>query len=152
LDNGGNKDLDLEVEHVVVCDRFADFKEILLPSPVVVIDQETARVPVVVRVVEHFKLDECRLAGLNRRVILVPWSVFLFWNVFYFCQILDRRALIPSEHSTDPGAPARLLFGDAGKFDVVLEADVVLFTLFVHLALLHLLVLLAVLAAVVAQT
>lgn len=134
---------------MVVRDRFADFKEILLSSAIVVIDQETARVPVIVRVVEHFKLDKCCLTCLHCRVILISWSVLLLWNMLNFCQILDRRPLVSSKHSTNPSAPSRLFFGDARKFDVVLEAHVVLFALFVHLACLHLLVFLVVFAAVV---
>lgn len=137
---------------MVVRDRFADFKEILLSSAIVVIDQETARVPVIVRVVKHFKLDKCCLTCLHCRVILISWSVLLLWNMLNFCQILDRRPLVPSEHSTNPGAPSRLFFGDARKFDVVLEAHIVLFALFVHLARLHLLVFLVVLAAVIFKT
>ena len=71
MHDGGNEDLDLEVEHVVLRDGLADLEEILLPPAIVIIDQEAARIPVIVSVIENFELDKGCLACLHSCVVLI---------------------------------------------------------------------------------
>ena len=83
LHDCGNEDLNLEIEHVVLRDGLADLKEILLPPAIVIVNQEAARVPVVICVIENFELDERCLACLHSRVVLILGDSILLRNVLY---------------------------------------------------------------------
>lgn len=123
-----DKDLDLEIEHVVHGHRFANLKEIFLASTIVVINEETARVPIVLSVVKHFELEEGCLACLYARVILVPRYILLLRHVLNVSEVLDRCSPLLSEHARDPSAPVVFL-GNLCKFDIVLEANCILLPL-----------------------
>ena len=99
LHNGRDEDLDLQVEHVVARNRLANLKEIFLATAIVVIDEETAGVPIVLRVVEHLELDESRLACLHSCMVLISLDSFLLWHMLYEGEILDGRSSLGSEHT-----------------------------------------------------
>ena len=128
--------MDFEVEHVVFRHRFADLEEVFLPATFKVINQEAARVPIVLRPVEDFELDVGVLACLDRRGILLPRAVLLLWHMLHICQVLNRAALPRPEHVGQPGAPLLFLFRNFGHLYVVLEADRILLLLPENAALL----------------
>ena len=83
MHDGWNENLNLKIEHMVLCHRLADFKKVLLAPSVVIVDQEAARIPVVFCVIEDFELNEGSLAGLNCCVILILWDSILLWYMFH---------------------------------------------------------------------
>lgn len=99
LDDGWNEDLDLQVEHMVTGHRLANFVKVLLAATVVIVDQETSRVPTILRMIEHFKLDKSCLACLHCGVILVSFDAFLLRDVLNVGQIFDRSSTAPSKHT-----------------------------------------------------
>ena len=84
---------------MVARNRLADFKKVLLPSTLEVVDEETARVPVVLSFVKYLELDEGGLPGLDCRSVLVLQTAFLFRNVLCMCQVFDRRTFILGKHA-----------------------------------------------------
>ena len=117
---------------------FTDLEEILLAATIVIVDEEAARIPVILRTIEHFELDKGCLAGLHCGVILILRTVLLLGDVLDDSQILDRGSTLASKEAREPATPVSLLI-DLGKLDVVLEADSVLLHLFLQLLLLMLL-------------
>ena len=111
LDDGGDKDLNLEVKHVLFGDWFADFKEVFLSTTIVVVYQEAAWVPIIFSIIKHFELDECGLTSLYSSVIFVFQDTFLFGHMFNLSQIFDRSSFFCCKHSWEPCAPV-ILFGD----------------------------------------
>ncbi len=78
---------------MIVWHRFADFKEILLTTSIIIIDKETASVPVIICVIENFELYKGRLTRLDSRVILFPGAGVLLWYMFNLGKIFDRISL-----------------------------------------------------------
>lgn len=83
MHDGRNENLDLQVEHVVLRHRLADFKKVLLAPSIVIVDEEASRIPVVLRVIKYFELDEGCLACLHSCVILVLRDTILLWNMLH---------------------------------------------------------------------
>ena len=125
LHDGRNVNLDLEVEHVVRSHTLGDLEEVLLPPAVEIVDQEAARVPIILRPVKDFELDESGLTGLHRRVVLVLRTIFLLRHVLDVRQILDVDSLFLAEHGGEPRAPV-FLGRDPRQLNIVLEAHHVL--------------------------
>ena len=137
LHDSWNVNLDLEVEHVVRSHTLRDLKEVLLPPAVEIVDQETARVPIILRPIEDFELDESGLASLHRRVVLVLRTIFLLRHVLDVRQILDVNSLFLAEHGGEPRAPV-FLGRDPRQLNIVLEAHHILLP-FLHNSVLLLL-------------
>ena len=66
---------------MIALDRLADLKEVLLTTPIVVINKKATRVPLVFSVVEHLKLDECGLSCLHSCMVDVFWHIDLLGDV-----------------------------------------------------------------------
>ena len=81
LDDSGNVDLNLEVEHVVGSHALGDLEKVFLAPAIKIIDQEATRIPVVFCSVEDLELDEGRLACLHCRVVLAFRTVLLLWHM-----------------------------------------------------------------------
>ena len=125
-DNCWDVDLNLKEEHVVALDGLADLKEVLLPTTVVVIDQEAPRVPLVLRTVEHLVLDEGGLACLHGRTVDILRTACLFGHVLNSCQVFEGwRLRVRTEHPREPGTPV-FLFWHLCKLDVITKPNRVL--------------------------
>lgn len=96
-DEGRDVDLHFQEEHVAARDRFGDLEEIFLPAPIVVVNQEAARVPIIFRIVKHLKLHECRLTSLHARQVCIFRYVFLLGDVLHVRQVPDRAAFLASK-------------------------------------------------------
>ena len=92
-------DLNLKVEHVIARNRLADFKEVFLATTIEVIDKETARIPIVLGLVEYFELDESCLSCLHCRMILILGALLLLGYMLDVGQILDRDSTLGTEHT-----------------------------------------------------
>ena len=62
---------------------FTDLEEILLAATIVIVDEEASRIPVVLRVIKYFELDEGCLACLHSRVVLVLRDTILLRNMLH---------------------------------------------------------------------
>lgn len=102
MDDGWDVDLYLQVEHVIPCHGLADLEEILLSAAIEIINEEAARVPIIVRVIEYLELDEGRLASLYCSAVLVFGTTFLVRYVLNLCQVFDRSALLCTKHPRQP--------------------------------------------------
>lgn len=73
---------------MIALDRFAYLEEVLLAAAVVVIDKETAGVPLILSVVEDLVLDVGGLASLHRRRVDLLGAVRLLRHVLHLGQVL----------------------------------------------------------------
>ena len=74
--------LNFKVEHLVLRNCLAYFKEVLLLTTGIVIYQEAAGIPVILSFIEHLELDESCLASLYCGVIFILRTSLLLWHVF----------------------------------------------------------------------
>ena len=123
--------------------RFTDLEEVLLPTTIVVVDQEAASIPVVLRAIKHLELDEGCLTSLHCCVVLILRTVLLFGDMLNHRQILNGSPILASEKAGEPASPVSLLIY-LGQLDIVLEAHCVLLHLLLKLLLLMLLALMSV--------
>ena len=74
--------LNFKVEHLVLRNSLAYFKEVFLLATSIVIYQKAAGVPVVLRFIEHLELDESCLTSLHCGMIFILRTVLLLRHVF----------------------------------------------------------------------
>ena len=73
-----------KVEHLVFSNCLAYFKKVFLLTTGIVIYQEAAGIPVVLRFIEYLELDESCLASLHCGVIFILWTVLLLWHMLTY--------------------------------------------------------------------
>ena len=116
---------------MVARNGLADLKKSFLSSTFEVVNEKTARIPIVFSVVKNFELDKSGLPSLDCGVVLILWAVILFRYMLNMCQVFDCRASLRTEHAWYPRGPI-LLLSDSRKFDVVFKTYLVLFPLLFH--------------------
>ncbi len=89
LNNCRDVNLNLQEEHVVTLDRLANLEEVFLAATVVVIDQETSWIPIVLCPIEDLELDEGNLTCLHGRCVLILTAVLLLRDMLNSGQILQ---------------------------------------------------------------
>lgn len=120
--NRRNVDLNLQEEHNILGDALGDFEEVFLLPLLEVIDEEAARVPIIVRPIEHLELDVGGLTGLHLCMELVLGARCLLGDVSHTRQILQSNSLFFHENVGLEGAPFSLL-GQPRQSQVVTKLD-----------------------------
>jgi hypothetical protein len=84
--------LNFEEKHDVARYGSWEFKVVFWTSIQEIIYKVATRIPIILRPIKHFELNEGCLTRHHCRVILVFWKVGLRWNVCYVCQVFGGNS------------------------------------------------------------
>ena len=104
---------------------FSQLEKILVEATLEIVDQVASWIPVVLRTIKYFELDESRLACLHCSVVFIPRMVLLRREVFNMGKCFYRILLLSKERR-NPAAKASALLFHLGQFYFVLELHPVL--------------------------